>query len=372
MEDKVVLQVMGMDSSKYGGIERFNVELAKNLRAKGFKGVFVYEEEPANHAFVDDLEAAGGEIVILNSRKSKLRFCKGFVKLMKQYRPVLVHAHFTKARFYAIPIAYFMGVRKLFVTIHSTMVPKREIKPHTRLWCWWANKVSKVVAVSENIRTVYKENWPDAEVKRIYLGVERIKGDRGESREKLGIGNGQTMLLTVSNFNRIKGLDVLSKAVKILKDSGMMHDACLYIVGQPEADKAELTTLVGELGIDECVKMEGISNEVPTYLMAADIYVQPSRSEGIGLALMEAASAALPLVGTKVGGIPEIVRDGMNGLVVDSENPEMLAEAIAKLLQDEDLRKRLAANSLKVYQEDFSVASGVRETVSYYGLSSMR
>lgn len=357
---------MGMDSSKYGGIERFNVELAKNLRAKGFKGVFVYEEEPANHAFVDDLEAAGGEIVVLNSRKSKLRFCKGFVKLIRKYHPILVHAHFTKARFYAIPIAYLMGVRKLFVTIHSTMVPKREIKPHTRLWCWWANKVSKVVAVSENIRTVYKENWPDAEVRRIYLGVKPIEGNREESRRKLGVVATETMLLTVSNFNHIKGLDVLCKAVKILKDKGMMDNARLYIVGQPDKDKEELTVLINELTIADCVRMEGISNEVPIYLSAADIYIQASRSEGIGMALMEAASASLPLVGTRVGGIPEIVRDGMNGLVVDSENPGMLADAIARLLQDEDLRKRLAANSLKVYQEDFSVASGVRQTVDYY------
>ena len=368
MEDKVVLQVMGMDSSKYGGIERFNVELAKNLRAKGFKGVFVYEEEPANHAFVDDLEAAGGEIVILNSRKSKLRFCKGFVKLMKQYRPVLVHAHFTKARFYAIPIAYFMGVRKLFVTIHSTMVPKREIKPHTRLWCWWANKVSKVVAVSENIRTVYKENWPDAEVKRIYLGVERIEGNRGESREKLGIGNGQTMLLTVSNFNHIKGLDVLCKAVRILKDWGLVENVRLYIVGQPDKDKEELAELATALNIGDCLRMQGISNEVAAYLLAADIYIQSSRSEGLPLALMEAASASLPLVGTRVGGIPEIVRDGENGLLVESENAEQLAEAIAKLMRDEAMRKHFASNSLKVYKEDFSVSGGVSQTIDYYGI----
>lgn len=360
--------MMGMDSSKYGGIERFNVELAKNLRAKGFKGVFVYEEEPANHAFVDDLEAAGGEIVILNSRKSKLRFCKGFVKLMKQYRPVLVHAHFTKARFYAIPIAYFMGVRKLFVTIHSTMVPKREIKPHTRLWCWWANKVSKVVAVSENIRTVYKENWPDAEVKRIYLGVERIEGDRGESREKLGIGNGQTMLLTVSNFNRIKGLDVLCKAVRILKDWGLVENVRLYIVGQPDKDKKELEEMATALNIGDCLRMQGISNEVAAYLLAADIYIQSSRNEGIGLALMEAASASLPLVGTRVGGIPEIVRDGENGLLVESENAEQLAEAIAKLMRDEAMRKHFASNSLKVYKEDFSVSGGVSQTIDYYGI----
>ena len=360
--------MMGMDSSKYGGFECFNVEMAKTLSARGYKGVFIYEEEPASHVFVDDMERAGGEIVILNSRRKPLRFCRELAKLLKKYHPIVVHAHFTKARFYAIPVARFLGFGKLFFTIHGEMVPTSQIKPHTRLWFNWANKVAKVIAVSDGIVSVYKSNWPDAEIRRIYMGVRQVEGDREQSRARFGIPKGKAMLLTVSNFNRIKGLDVLSKAVKILKDSGMMHDACLYIVGQPEADKAELTTLVGELGIDECVKMEGISNEVPTYLMAADIYVQPSRSEGIGLALMEAASAALPLVGTKVGGIPEVVRDGTNGILVDSENPEMLADAIAKLLCDNGMRLRFGANSRKVYEQDFSVSSGVSQTIGYYGL----
>lgn len=368
MENKVVLNVMGMDSSKYGGIERFNVELSKALREKGFKGVFVYEEEPANHAFVDDLDVAGGEIVVLNSRKNKWRFCKGFVKLLRKYHPVLVHAHFTKARFYALPIAYLMGIKRLYFTIHSRMVPKNEIKIHTRLWCNWANKVAKVVAVSDDIASVCKTNWPKAEVRRIYIGVGQVGGNRTENRERLGLTQDQAMLLTVSNFNHIKGLDVLCKAVQILKCNGLMENACLYIVGQPEADREELKHLIDTLSIQRLVRMIGVSNEVPSYLCSADIYIQPSRSEGIGLALMEAASASLPLIGTKVGGIPEIVRDGDNGILVDSENAEMLAEAIAKLMRDESLRQQLGNNSLKIYKETFSVESGVRQTIDYYGI----
>lgn len=368
MENKIVLHVMGMDSSKYGGIERFNVELSKALREKGFKGVFVYEEEPANHAFVDDLDVAGGEIVVLNSRKNKWRFCKGFVKLLRKYHPVLVHAHFTKARFYALPIAYLMGIKRLYFTIHSRMVPKNEIKIHTRLWYNWANKVAKVVAVSDDIASVCKTNWPKAEVRRIYLGVGQVGGNRTENRGRLGLTQDQAMLLTVSNFNHIKGLDVLCKAIKVLKTKGLMEVACLYIVGQPETDKLELSSLINELGIGDSVKMEGVTNNVPVYLAAADVYVQASRSEGLPLALMEATSAALPLIGTKVGGIPEIVRDGDNGILVDSENAEMLAEAIAKLMRDETLRQQLGSNSLKIYKETFSVESGVRQTIDYYGI----
>ena len=360
---------MGMDSSKYGGLERFNVCLSKALADRGFKGVFVYEEYPVSQSFVDDIVGAGGEIIVFNSRENPLHFCKGFVRLLKKYRPAVVHAHFTKARFYAIPIAYFMGIRRLFMTIHSTMVPKREIKFHTRIWCWWANKVAKTVAVSDDIASVCKANWPKAEVRRIYLGVSQVPGNKAEAREKLGIPPEQTMLLTVSNFNHVKGLDVLCKAIKALKDGGhMAEQTCLYIVGQPDADREALIPLMESLGIQNCVKMVGITNEVPTYLSAADIYIQSSRHEGLPLALMEAASAALPLVGTRVGGIPEIAREGCNALLVEAEDAGALAHAIGELMRDKELRKRLGENSLKVFKEAFSVENGVKQTILYYGL----
>ena len=369
MEHKVVLHVMGMDSSKYGGIERFNVELAKTLWRKGYKGVFIYESDPVSQDFIKDMERARGEIVVLNSRKRPFKFCREFAKLLDKYRPAVVHAHFTKARFYAIPVAYFKGIRKLFVTIHGEMVPKSQIKPHTRLWCYLSNKVAKVIAVSDEIASVYKANWPESAVQRIYLGVKRIEEEKRISRDKLGIPQEQTVLLSVSNFNWIKGLDILCEVIGILKDKGDLDDhTCLYIVGQPEKDRGELKVLIERLGIQKHIRMMGISNDIPDFMASADIYLQPSRSEGIGLALMEAASAGLPLIGTKVGGIPEVVRDGFNGVLVDSGNAEMLADAIGELIRDEGLRKKFGENSLKVYNEYFSVENGVNQTVSYYGL----
>ena len=365
---KYVVHVMGMPSSKYGGIERFNVALSQALMEKGLKSVFVYESYPESEAFVEDLQKNHAEVVVSDSRWHPLRFCKDYIQLLKKYRPIIVHAHFTKARFYAIPIARFRGIRNLFFTIHSTMLPKKEIKPFTRLWYSWTNKMSKVIAVSDDICAVYKTNWPNAEVRRIYLGVEQVHGDKNESRGKLGIPQSQMMLLTVSNFNHIKGLDVLCKAIGLLQDRGEMDGTCLYIVGQPESDREALGKLIDTLGIQEQVRMIGISNDVPCFLTAADIYIQSSRNEGIGLALMEAASAGLPLVGTKVGGIPEIVRNDFNGLLAPLEDEEALAKAIGLLMHDEDLRKRYGECSRKVYRDEFSVSVGVEQTLDYYGI----
>ncbi len=360
---------MGMESSKYGGIERFNVALSEALLKKDYHSIFIYESEPTSKEFVTDLKKTEAQVFVSNSRKHPVGFCLDFVRLLKHHHPLLVHAHFTKARFYAIPIAYLMGVKRLFFTIHSRMDPKNQIKPLTRFWYGRANKVAKVIAVSEDIATMYRNNWTDAEVKQIYLGVEPVVGDRNESRKKLGVPQEQLMLLTVANFNHIKGLDVLCKAVALLKRQGKWNEkACLYIVGQPEADKAALGKLVTELCIENDVRMIGISNAVSDYLTSADIYVQPSRSEGLPLALMEATSSSLPVVATRVGGIPEIVRDERNGELVKSEDEEALAEAMSGLMNNPELRSTYGKCSKEIYESDFSVEVGVKQTVLYYGL----
>lgn len=366
---KHVVHVMGMPSSKYGGIERFNVVLSQALWEKGFKSVFVYETYPESPQFVEDLHKSQAEVFVSNSRNHPLRFCMDFLRLIKKYHPDIVHAHFTKARFYAIPIAKANGVEKLFFTIHSRMDTKAQIKPLTRWWYQWANKKAKVIAVSEDISAMYNTNWPDAQVKRIYLGVTRMPCDRKKSRRFLEIPEHQMMLLTVANFNLIKGLDVLVKAVAQLKNQNKWCDeACLYIVGQPEQDKKELGEMIDSFGIGDEVKMVGISNEVSDYMASADLYLQPSRSEGLPLALMEAASFSLPLIGSRVGGIPEIIMEGCNGFVVEPENESQLADSITKMMFDFELREKCGANSLKVYQELFSVERGVKETLSYYGI----
>lgn len=369
MENKVVLHVMGMDSSKYGGIERFNVKLSQALWDKGFRSVFVYETYPDNGSFVSDVKAAHGKIVVLKSRNQPLIFCRQLSRLIGREQPYLVHAHFTKARFYAIPMAYLRGVRRLFFTLHSAMDPKDTFKPFTRLWYAMANRMAKVIAVSDNIESTYKSDWPEAVTKRIYLGVEQIVGDKLECRSKLGIPEHQMMVLTVANFNHIKGLDVLCKAIALLKERGeLKDDICFYIVGQPESDQKELSVLVSEEGVGDFVKMVGISNDVSTYMCASDLYVQSSRSEGLPLALMEASSSGLPLVGTRVGGIPEIVKEGVNGLLVEPEKVEQLADAVDSLIHSAGLREKLGKNSLSVYQNEFSAENGVRRTMEYYEL----
>lgn len=372
-DNRYILHVMGMDSTKYGGIERFNIALSQALLDRGYHSIFIYESFPESDSFVKDLQRNHAQIVVSNARKHPLRFCIDLVKIIQHYRPVLIHAHFTKARFYAIPIARVLGVKKLFFTIHSEMDRKEQIKPITRLWYGYANRIANVIAVSENIVSVYHSNWPSASVRRIYLGVDSVTATRIKSREALGIPETQFMVLTVANFSQIKGLDILVKAVSGLKNSGVWDDhARLYIVGQPDDDISDLEPLVISLGIEKEVLMVGISDKVAQYMAAADLYIQPSRSEGLPLALMEAASCSLPLIGSYVGGIPEIIFDGQNGFLVAPENEAQLMKAIESIVRNPELRIKFGTNSRHLYEDRFNLEKGINQTIGYFGLDQLR
>lgn len=112
-------------------------------------------------------------------------------------------------------------------------------------------------------------------------------------------------------------------------------------------ERQALQELVKELDLEERVTFVGkVSNgEVPKYMVASDVFVLPSLSEGFPLVTLEAMASGLPIVATKVGGLPEIVKDGDNGFLIEPKNPEQIAEKVLSLLVDEELREKISRNN---------------------------
>jgi glycosyltransferase involved in cell wall biosynthesis len=107
----------------------------------------------------------------------------------------------------------------------------------------------------------------------------------------------------------------------------------------------DLRTLVATRGLDDVVRFTGSRDDVFEILPAFDVFVLSSRHEGLPIALMEAMASGVACVATRVGGVPELIDDGRNGLLVDPGDPSALAAAIAKLLDDESLRRALATSA---------------------------
>jgi glycosyltransferase involved in cell wall biosynthesis len=113
---------------------------------------------------------------------------------------------------------------------------------------------------------------------------------------------------------------------------------------------------VSELGIDHAVSFLGLRNDVPSILAALDLFVLPSLSEGLSMALLEAMSAAVPVVASSVGGTPEIVQDGQTGLLVSPENASELADRILEIINNRDKSKLLGERGRERVAKEFSTA----------------
>jgi glycosyltransferase involved in cell wall biosynthesis len=168
-----------------------------------------------------------------------------------------------------------------------------------------------------------------------------------ESRRLSAVQGDKQVILFVGGLRAIKGLDYLLEAMSIIKQK--KSRATLVLVGDG-TERAHLKALARGLNIEERVTFAGSvpPERVPEYMVGADIFVLPSVSEAFPNVILEAMAAALPIVATRVGGVPEIVTDGVNGFVVSPRNPRALAEKVLALLDDTETRTRIAkANVLE-------------------------
>ncbi len=168
--------------------------------------------------------------------------------------------------------------------------------------------------------------------------LPRRESMRVEVRAELGVPDDRVLVLTVANLRPEKGYDVLLDAVRLLADRGVPVHVAAVGWGQLED---ELRHRRDALGIAERLQFLGQRDDVLRLLAGSDAFVLASRQEGLPVSLMEATSMGLPIVGTAVGGVPQVIADGVDGLIVPPGNPERLADALQRIVSDPDLRQRL-------------------------------
>ena len=175
------------------------------------------------------------------------------------------------------------------------------------------------------------------------------------------------VIITTSRLVRKNGIDVLIRAISNLKSQ--ISNFELLILGSGP-DEKKLKDLAKELNVQDIVQFLGhIEPEyVYEYLTVADIFVRPSRTEGLGSSFLEAMGAGLPIIATAVGGIPDFLKDGETGLFCKVDDPKDLAEKIKKLMTDEVLAKRIAENGRRLVLEKYDwndIASKIKNILSH-------
>ena len=169
---------------------------------------------------------------------------------------------------------------------------------------------------------------------------------------------------TIANFYPTKGLPYLIEAAAKLKNK---HNFQVAIIGDG-IERAYLESLIVKYGLADKIFLPGQIPEAAKYLKAFDIFVLPSVKEGLPYAMMEAMAAGLPIVATRVGGIPEMIWDGQSGLTVPSKDPETLAATIEKLIDNPELRMALGTAAKADAEKKFGLERMLDETKKIYGL----
>lgn len=235
-----------------------------------------------------------------------------------------------------------------------------------------AVRISRVFAVSDGVAdSVRRPRWaqwmplPRTEV--LYHGIEETEIHSGREarcigRVQLGLASQTIVLATVGNLSPKKDHRSLLSAFAIL--GRRRPDTVLVIIGGGPLED-ELRRYTDELGLRDRVRFLGQRSDVAELLPAFDVFVLSSRHEGLPLALLEAMASGLPVVTTEVGGVPEVISHGENGLMVAPGEPPALAAAIESILDDQAKATRLAEAG-RVTASDFSISGSVERTEAVY------
>jgi len=221
------------------------------------------------------------------------------------------------------------------------------------------------ITISHYNRTLLLRKYGEVarKVKVIHCGVDLSQFKTNRKRR-----GPAPAVLCVTWLRRAKGVGYLIEAVGILKKRNMEFK-CKIVGGGSLAD--EIKAKIKEMNLDSVVELTGPlpHKEVIALYEDADLFVLPSVSEGIPVALMEAMAMEVPVVATKITGVPELVDDGENGFLVEARHPEALADSIEKALRDSDLARKMGRLGRKKVEQQFDLETTARslETIFLEG-----
>jgi len=262
-------------------------------------------------------------------------------------------------------MSHFLGVKKAITLVHGlSRLKKTSLRRFGYSW------YDKVLCVSNAVASGLRDAGVKSKIiSTHYLGLlgkrEKSDGHREKIRQEFKISAEAKVLACIAFDNPVKGVDILLNAFCIVREKfPKLH---LIIVGVDEQSSA-LPSQANALGLSDCVHWAGIRDQGWRILNAADIYVQPSRSEGLPLAIMEAMSLELPVVASRVGGIPEIVADGKTGYLFSPEDIPDFAAAISKMLSSPFRTKFMGKEGCLQFQQQFRGEKSIKKLVENYYL----
>ncbi|MGA0060139.1 MAG: glycosyltransferase [Planctomycetota bacterium] len=319
--------------------------LLDGLRNRGWEPVLAC---PPDSAAAERASAMGLRVEAIRMRSDLDLGAVGRLRrAMRRTGAQLVHMHTGRSTWLG-----GLAARPLGVPTVSTRRMDRPVRRNLRNRLIYGRLVDRAVGIAPAVSRLLREGGVAADkILTIWSAVDPTRiapsSDRAVIRNELGVRDTDILLLTTATLVRRKGIDVLLQALAQLDERFQ-----LAVAGEgPE--QSPLAAEAGRLGVAARVRWLGRVTAVGDLLHAADIGVLPSRAEGLGIAALEAMTAGLPIVASRVGGLAEAVVDGETGLLVPAEDSGALAAALARVGDDPELRTQLGTAGRARIEEAF-------------------
>jgi glycosyltransferase involved in cell wall biosynthesis len=349
-----------------GGGERLAVENAIRLDPARYRRTLCitrwddgFERAEPAASMLDRLRAEDVRVIKL-ARRSRLALWAWLplLKALRKERIDVLHGHLFGSNVWAAVLGRLAGTPVTVAHEHMWAYGGSRLRPFLDRDLI-ARSCDAFVAVSAEgrQRMIEAERIDPAEIVVIPNGIAGFDaGDGAKVRAELGIAADAKVVGSVGHLRPEKAYAVLVEAIAIVR---RRHPDAVALVAGEGPERGALETLVEGAGLGGVVRFVGARDDIPDFLAALDVAVCCSDFEGGPLSVMEYMEAGLPVVATRVGGLPELVRDGDSGLLVPPRDPSSLAAAISRLFEDGELRRSLGARGRELRREHWSLEAWI-------------
>lgn len=294
---------------------------------------------------------------------------------IRSKKPDIVHVHGLQSEgFYGVLAARLAGCKKIVTTVHGFAFDDNNTPKYKRflfknfvepLTLRLSNKVYCVCEYAAQ-RDIIKRNLKKNNCGYIYNPVPnmQVKENRNSIRNKLYFNDEDVVFAISGRIVKDKGFDILAKSIKIINQYGPNRFK-LLVIGDGDYREIFEQELKSEIQRGQVV-MVGQTNSVADYLNAADAFIFPSYHENLPISLLEAGKMGLPCVVSNVGGIPEIIKNNVSGIVIEGFEPKMYANAILEIINNQSMRKFMSENIIKDIELRFSMDSFLKQLEEIY------
>jgi len=354
-----------VNSMGIGGLERGIYNLTLKLDRNKFQHVFCCLNK--KEYFGGELEKKGIKIYELHKKPGLgLNLIPKLRSIIKKEKPDIIHTHNTDPLHQGVLASLGLSVVRIH-TDHNSFVNKESKK------ALFLNKilsffVEKIICVSDSVKKdwIKKIGIKNKKLVTISNGTDinqfDIKINREKEKKKLGFKKDDKIIGIVARLSKEKDIFTLIKAFRLVNKK--IIKSKLLIVGDgPLRKKLE------EFAGNKNIEFLGMRKDIPQLMKVFDVFVLSSLSEGNSQTIREAMASSRPVVATNVGGNPELVIDGINGLLVPKKNPEELAKVLIKLLNDKKLREKIGKNGRERVEKYFTIEQQVEKYKKLYVIS---